>query len=81
MYNRDTDFGLSALVFRFNEAQIEVVRSITENRLLMETESPYLSVGRNLYNTPADRGATLRGNTLTKDIIDISRENGLRLYN
>ena len=64
-------FGLTALVFRFDEAQFRAVKAITENRLLLETDSPYLPVGKNCVNTPAYIGdiarrvASLRGNTST----------------
>ena len=88
MYNSGREsiqMPILASVFRFNEIQIEAVRSIPDKRLLLETDSPYLSVVFNTINTPAFLGdiarkvAFLKGSN-TQNSLAISKENGLRLY-
>ncbi|KAH3718487.1 hypothetical protein DPMN_061291 [Dreissena polymorpha] len=46
-------FSISDLVARFDEVQKSVVRGIPADRLLVETDSPYLRALSNRDNTPA----------------------------
>lgn len=86
-------FGFTAAVAGFNESQTGALRTIRPSRLLLETDSPYLSpvtragnnAGRALINTPIFIGdvaqmiATARGVPVS-DILGWTRENGRRLY-
>ena len=48
----NTYFGIYGLVRTFDSRQIKALRSIPLNRLLVETNSPYLSLNRSI-NSPA----------------------------
>ncbi|KAH3707444.1 hypothetical protein DPMN_066850 [Dreissena polymorpha] len=79
-------FSISGLVARFDEVQKSAVRGIPADRLLVETNSPYLRVLSNKDNTPAYVGevanavAQIRKVTLG-EILRTTAENGRRLYN
>jgi len=79
-------FSISGLAARFDEVQKSAVRGIPADRLLVETDSPYLRVLSKKENTPAYVGevantvAQIRKWTL-RDILRTTAENGRRLYN
>jgi TatD DNase family protein len=51
---RNCHFGFTGSVLEFNSAQLEGLKSVPLNRLLIETDSPYLSPLRGVkINTPA----------------------------
>ena len=61
-------FGFTARASTFNHFHLEGLRSVTHDRILVETDSPYMPVeGENHANTPAYIGdvaqliARLRG--------------------
>ncbi|KAH3704480.1 hypothetical protein DPMN_120399 [Dreissena polymorpha] len=79
-------FSISGLAARFDEVQKSAVRGIPADRLLVETDSPYLRVRSKKDNTPAYVGevantvAQIRKETL-REILRTTAENGRRLYN
>ncbi|KAH3724158.1 hypothetical protein DPMN_049968 [Dreissena polymorpha] len=79
-------FSIAGSVAQFDEIQRAAVRRIPLNRLLVETDSPYLRVQRQWHNTPAYVGevarkvAQIRQTTLD-EILQASLENGRLLYN
>ncbi|KAH3770692.1 hypothetical protein DPMN_171984 [Dreissena polymorpha] len=79
-------FSIAGSVAQFDEIQRAAVRRIPLNRLLVETDSPYLRVQRQCHNTPAYVGevarkvAQIRQTTLD-EILQASLENGRLLYN
>ncbi|KAH3777904.1 uncharacterized metal-dependent hydrolase YcfH-like [Dreissena polymorpha] len=79
-------FSLSGLAARFDEVQKSAVRGIPADRLLVETDSPYLRVRVRETNTPAYVGevamavARIRRVTL-EEVLRTTAENGRRLYN
>jgi Tat protein secretion system quality control protein TatD with DNase activity len=48
-------FGFTGLVRTFDQQQVEALRSVPRDRILIETDSPYLSV-KSMLNTPAHIG-------------------------
>ena len=79
-------FGFTARVTSFNTEQIDGLRAVPTNRLLLETDSPYMPVeGQNRVNTPAYIGdvgevvARVRGMPL-RELLETTLENGIRLY-
>ncbi|XP_052237788.1 uncharacterized protein LOC127849107 [Dreissena polymorpha] len=78
--------GISDLAARFDEVQKTAVRGISADRLLVETDSPYLRVLCNKDNIPANVGevanvlSQIRRVTLS-EILRTTAENGRRLYN
>ena len=80
----NTYFGISGLARSFDARQIEALKTIPMDRLLLETDSPYLSVN-NPINSPACIGdiANLVASKMGKpleEILSRSVENGVRLY-
>ncbi|KAH3836379.1 hypothetical protein DPMN_109749 [Dreissena polymorpha] len=70
---------------RFDQVQMSAVREIAVDRLLVETDSPYMRVRVKLNNTPAYVGevanvARIRRVTLV-EVLGTTAENGRRLYN
>lgn len=81
-----TYFGVTAVMKFYNEEQLKAIRGIPENRLLIETDSPYLGLNSgNKCNTPAYIGevaevvATARKVSVSH-ILEITLQNGRRLY-
>ena len=81
-----TYFGISGLVKSFDGDQLQAVKEIPLNRLLLETDSPHLKVHDGCrYNTPnflADVGqqvALVRGMALS-ELMRATYENARRLY-
>ena len=79
-------FSISGLVLTFDRFQQAAVKRIPEDRLLIETDSPYLRTDRRAsLNTPAFVGdvaravAEIRGVT-TEEILAVTRRNGRRLF-
>ncbi len=82
----NSHFSFSGQVVHFNDQQVEALRLVPHDRLLIETDSPYLPVQRSLrINTPAYIGdvanevARLRQESL-QTILDITVQNAKRLY-
>ena len=80
----NTYFGISGLVRTFDSRQIKALRSIPLDWLLVETDSPYLSVNRSI-NSPACIGdiahlVAAKMGISFEDVLSKSLENGLRLY-
>ena len=79
----NTYFGFTARVTSFNWEQWEGLRAIPLNRLLIETDSPYMPVNR--VNTPAYIGdiaevvAQVRG-IETRELLAATVTNGQQLY-
>ena len=79
-------FSISGMAARFDQEQKSAVRAIAVDRLLVETDSPYMRVRGKLHNTPAYVGevanvvARIRRVTLG-EVLRTTAENGRRLYN
>ena len=77
--------SFSGLVARFSPEQLSAVRQCPRQRLLLETDSPYLSVRPGKVNTPAHIGevarcvAQIRGEPV-EVLLRAACENGRRLY-
>ena len=79
-------FGFTAKARRFDKFQEEAVRHVPDNRLLLETDSPYLSPVPGLrINTPsylgsvADAVARIRGQSI-RQVLEVSTMNARMLY-
>ena len=79
-------FCFTGRVSTFWEDQLESLKSVPINRILLETDSPYMAVNRALKaNTPLYIGdvaqvvARKRGLS-TKELLAVTLENGLQLY-
>ena len=82
----NTYFGFTARVTSFNWEQREGLRAVPLNRLLKETDSPYMPVNRdNRVNTPAYIGdvaevvAQVRGIEM-RELLAVTVTNGQQLY-
>ena len=79
-------FGFTAFVSSFAKAQIKALREVPENRLLLETDSPYFPVTEGYRpNTPAFIGdvAVLVAGRLglaLERLLDVTADNTRRLY-
>ena len=80
-------FSFSGLIRHFNREQKEALRSIPNNRLLFETDSPYLTVLKHVKkNHPCYLGevvklaAEIREQTVST-LLKINQANSLRLFN
>ncbi|KAK3086919.1 hypothetical protein FSP39_025393 [Pinctada imbricata] len=81
----NTYFGFTALVQEFNIEQCYAIRSVPQDKLLVETDSPYLSPTGQAINTPAYIGdvASSLADKLdlsTREVLNLTVENGKRLY-
>lgn len=82
----NTYFGFTGLVQHFSEAKKEALRAIPEDRLLVETDSPYFHIGGRKHSSPALIGmvakmvADVRGSTW-KEILEVASRNASLLYN
>jgi TatD DNase family protein len=79
-------FGFTGAVEGFSADQIAGLRSVPMNRLLIETDSPYMKPGRGAINTPAFIGdvATVIASKLQVTVRYLLKEtvkNCRRLYN
>lgn len=78
-------FGFTTRVTSFNGRQQEAVRVVPWNRLLIETDSPYMPGSGNEVNTPAYLGdvaravAQCRGISI-EELLAVTTTNGQRLY-
>ena len=79
-------FGFTARASTFNQFQLEGLRSVPHDRILVETDSPYMPVeGENHTNTPAYIGdvaqliARLRG-VPVEELLAVTVTNGQQLY-
>lgn len=79
-------FGFTARASTFNQFQLEGLRSVPHDRILVETDSPYMPVdGENRTNTPAYIGdvaqlvARMRG-VSSEDLLGVTVTNGQQLY-
>ncbi|MEW8444279.1 MAG: TatD family hydrolase [Candidatus Thiodiazotropha sp.] len=79
-------FGFTARASTFNHFQLEGLRAVPHDRILVETDSPYMPVdGENRTNTPAYIGdvaqliARLRGVPL-EELLAVTVTNGQQLY-
>ena len=78
-------FGVTGLAAEFDSMQQEAVRRIPPERLLLETDSPYLRIKARGINTPAYLGEVaevigkIRGETL-KHVLDTTSRNARELY-
>ena len=79
-------FGFTGNICRINMRQLEALRGVPKDRILVETDSPYLPVDRDVQiNTPAFIGdvasqlAVLLRIPVT-DVLIITERNGRRLY-
>ena len=83
---QNTYFGFTGLVQHFSEAKKEALRAIPEDRLLVETDSPYFHIGGRKHSSPALIGmvakmvAAVRGSTW-KEILEVASRNASFLYN
>ena len=79
-------FGFTAKVSSFNDPQLEGLRSVPNDRILLETDSPYMPVSRHhRTNTPAYLGDIARMVAHHRflsweELLDITTTNGQRLY-
>ena len=79
-------FGFTAKVSLFNDPQIEGLRTVPNDRILLETDSPYMPVSRHHgTNTPAYLGDIARMVAHHRflsweELLDITATNGQRLY-
>ncbi|MES9902784.1 MAG: TatD family hydrolase [Sedimenticola sp.] len=82
----NTYFGFTRGVDSFRRDQLEGLRAIDDDRLLIETDAPYFQFrGLGRYSTPALIGLTAKAvarcrNTTTQHILAITTENARRLY-
>ena len=53
---KNTYFSISGAIKYFDREQHVTLQEIPENRLLLETDSPYLSLGKDRVNTPNNLG-------------------------
>ncbi|MBR6879747.1 MAG: TatD family hydrolase [Clostridiales bacterium] len=75
------------LTFKNNKKTPSILENVPDDRIVIETDSPYLTPepNRGLTNEPAnvvwvaDKIASLRGRT-TEEIIGLTTENAMRLY-
>ena len=82
----NTYFGFTARVTSFNQEQRDGVRAVPEDRILLETDSPYMPTHRNVrVNTPAYIGdvaesvALIRG-VPWRELLVTTVTNGQNLY-
>lgn len=81
----NTRFGFTGLVKHFNAASKEALRSIQEDKLLLETDSPYFHIGGRKHSSPALLGmvanmvAEVRGQTWT-EVLEVASRNARLLY-
>lgn len=81
----NTYFGFTGLVQHFNEAQRTALRNVPEDRLLVETDSPYFKIEGRKHSSPGLVGmvagmmADVRGSTW-KEILKVASSNARRLY-
>ena len=78
-------FGFTAIVRSFDTEQVDALKAVPSNRLLLETDSPYMPVSGQNVNTPAFIGdvATIIARTINVEVLDIlarSVRNGQSLY-
>ena len=78
-------FGVTGAAGSFREEQIQGLASIPADRLLLETDSPYLPVGPSTVNTPAYLGdvASVIAPHLKmsiKEILQLTATNAQKLY-
>ena len=79
-------FGFTARVAAFTDAQLDALKYVPSDRILLETDSPYMPVDRNNeVNTPAYLGdvaktvARCRGVSM-RELLAVTVTNGQRLY-
>lgn len=79
-------FGFTARVSSFNQQQIGGLQAVPSDRILVETDSPYMPVDkRNQFNTPSYIGdvaqavSRLRGDSV-EHLLAVTVTNGQRLY-
>lgn len=81
----NTYFGFTHLVTQFDNTQLEALRFIPENRLLVETDSPYMPPSGIFCNSPmyigevAEKVAALRYTTLAL-LAECTTKNAKRLF-
>ena len=81
----NTFFGFTGLVQHFNEAQKTALRNVPEDRLSVETDSPYFKIGGRKHSSPglvgmvAEMMAKVRGSTW-KEVLKVASSNARRLY-
>ena len=78
-------FGFTALVSSFDERQRLALREIAQDRLLIETESPYFSQRKTFANTPAFIGdVALKVSKIlgvgVSEVLSTTKKNAERLY-
>ncbi|XP_071117982.1 uncharacterized metal-dependent hydrolase YcfH-like [Haliotis cracherodii] len=78
-------FGFSGMVARFTSQQKRALRRVPEDRLLLETDAPYLSPRNNRISTPNDIGevahlvSRIRGTTV-ESVLATTTANSQALY-
>jgi TatD DNase family protein len=80
----NTYFGFTGLAKTFDSVQIAALNTVPRDKLLIETDSPYLSVHSGI-NTPAHIGevaSVIAGHLglSVGEVLSISLQNGLDLY-
>ena len=79
-------FGFTGNICRINKKQLEALRGVPKDRILVETDSPYLPVNRDVQiNTPAFIGDVASQLAVflripVTDVLIITERNGRRLY-
>ena len=81
----NTHFGLTAKFQELSQEQTLALRVVPEDRLLIETDSPYLSLSGQGINTPAYAGDVAssfddRRDISTRETLELTVKNGRRLY-
>ncbi|MCG8047547.1 MAG: TatD family hydrolase [Candidatus Thiodiazotropha endolucinida] len=81
----NTRFGFTGLVKNFSAASREALRHVPEDKLLLETDSPYFHLGGRRHSSPALLGmvanlvADVRGQTWT-EVLEVASRNASLLY-
>ncbi|XP_033761489.1 uncharacterized metal-dependent hydrolase YabD-like [Pecten maximus] len=80
-----TYFGVTAAVRRFDDPQIEGLRAIPRDRLLLDTDSPYFPPAKTRISTPAYIGETAvilaaHLDARTPEILELATSNATALY-
>ena len=82
----NTWFGFTGLVDSFSEGQKKVLKDLPDDKLLLETDSPYFKLGKRKCSSPgllgmvANMVAQVRGSTW-EEVLEVGRRNASILYN